>query len=388
MKIVAKHKFAPLVALEDGSVIDTEELEVIGNGSVSGSRWEFNVQDMELDPRWEEIARADQASLSVNQKKANSGERTFRAPKVIRDELAKNGVETPLAAGSGLTLQELEDLINQDGVEGLVLDWVASTLNKHQENPQAPLEDSLFAEAEPHLDYDAIDAAIDAMDNEPPGNTVVAAGENAKVSDPPPGQFNKIVYLAIVEQDDTESVQDLIALVQTPSGSADAYSYVGGTKGWKEAAKTLTELQSTAPPPIIQLADWQVNSIIQQINGATGKIKEDDTPDAAPVQASAFELPEATILWGPDNKTILSIVAAGKHGGIDPAERLRQYWEHGEGAAKIRWAPDSGSWRRCVRHLSKYLGPERSKGYCAIRMHHVLGIWPGSRANGGHGGHR
>lgn len=410
MKIVARHKTAPLVALSDGSVIDTENLEVIGTGEVSGAKWEFNVDGVELDPRWAEIAQADQASLSVTKKKANSGERTFRAPATVKQALTDAGVESPLTDGAGLTLAELDTLFDHESLPDTAFEWICQTLNKHEHNPDSVAEASLFDAAEPELDYAEIDAATDALqsgDDSPLADDVVTAAAEASpdaepeiadaddqgaVASPPPGKFAKVVYFAVVQQDDTESVQDLIALVQTPQGAADAFSYQGQKKGWKENAKLIQELQSPAPPPIKQLADWQTNAVIEQINmsDADGDLPDDAEPDQpAPVQASAFELPEAGVIWGPDNRQILSIVAGShsnaKWGGN--AERLRQYWEHGEGAAKIRWAPNSGAWRRCVRHLSKYLGP-RAKGYCAIRMHHVLGIWPGSKANGGHGGHR
>lgn len=47
----------------------------------------------------------------------------------------------------------------------------------------------------------------------------------------------------------------------------------------------------------------------------------------------------------------------------DPrAEKLRRYWSTGKGAAKIRWNTP-GDWRRCYRHLRKYMGL-RAKGYC------------------------
>lgn len=394
MKVVAKHKFAPLVALEDGSIIDTDELEVVGNGSASGPHWEFNVADLTPDPRWAEIARADSANLSVVEKKTNSGERAFRAPKAVKDSLTDNGVDTALAAGSGLTLQELEDLIEQDGVEGIAFEWAAQTLNKHQPNPHAEKEDALFAEAEPHLDYDSIDAAIDALDNADTGEEGLSAAatptEAPAVTDPPPGQFNKIVYFAVVQQDDTESVQDLIALVQTPAGAADAYAYQGSKKGWKEAAKTLAQLQSPAPPPIQELQPFQVNSIIQQINGSeAGDAGDDSDPDSAPepVQASAWNLPEASLLWGPDNQRILAIVAMGTpgRGGVDPAQRLRDYWQTGEGGAKIRWGTP-GDWTRCHRHLMKYLGV-RSAGYCQLMHKRMTGVYTGSRFNVGGNGH-
>jgi len=69
-------------------------------------------------------------------------------------------------------------------------------------------------------------------------------------------------------------------------------------------------------------------------------------------------------------------------GGLDRnrgnAEKLRRYWVHGEGAAKIRWGTP-GDWARCVRHLSKYMGP-RAKGYCQLRHKEALGIYTATHA--------
>jgi len=74
-----------------------------------------------------------------------------------------------------------------------------------------------------------------------------------------------------------------------------------------------------------------------------------------------------------------AVVAAG---GLDKnrgnAEKLRRYWVSGPGAAKIRWG-QPGDWSRCVRHLSKYLGP-RAKGYCQLRHKDALGIYTSTHA--------
>lgn len=73
------------------------------------------------------------------------------------------------------------------------------------------------------------------------------------------------------------------------------------------------------------------------------------------------------------------MVGEEKAGGIDrnrgQAENLRRYWTVGKGALKIRWGTE-GDWTRCVRQLSKYLGP-RAKGYCSLRHKEMNGIWPG-----------
>jgi hypothetical protein len=50
---------------------------------------------------------------------------------------------------------------------------------------------------------------------------------------------------------------------------------------------------------------------------------------------------------------------------LGSAEKLRQYWEHGKGALKIRWGTP-GDYDRCVRELTPYLG-ERAHGYCQLR---------------------
>lgn len=74
-------------------------------------------------------------------------------------------------------------------------------------------------------------------------------------------------------------------------------------------------------------------------------------------------------------------------GGLDRnrgnAEKLRRYWVHGEGAAKIRWG-SPGDWSRCVRHLSKYMGV-RAKGYCQLRHKEAIGIYTSTHAKKLHG---
>lgn len=64
--------------------------------------------------------------------------------------------------------------------------------------------------------------------------------------------------------------------------------------------------------------------------------------------------------------------------GIFGSDRnLRNYWEHGEGAAKIRWGAPK-DWYRCVAHLRKYVAD--AKGLCTTYHHEVLGVWPGQEA--------
>jgi hypothetical protein len=393
MHVVARHRTAPLVALSNGTVIDTEDLEVVGNGFVASAGWELD-PSVELDPRWEEIARADASNLGVTERRLATGSRTFRAPAAIRDELTSLGIDSPLAEGKGLTLDELGALCEHDGVTGPAEQWMFGILNKHEDNPTAAEEHELFSLAEPELDYDEIESAM-----EPDELALIAAIE------PPPVEATKVVYLAIIEEDDQKSVQDLVALVQTKAGAAAAYTY--GDKGWEESQESLAALQSAAPPPIKQLEDWQTESIIAQMQ-STGDLSdeakaepwEEDPqgtvhaqpenpagPQEKAVQASGFDLAEGGVLWGPDNRSILSVVLAagpgGARGGLDRnrggAETLRRYWTTGEGGLKIRWGTP-GDWTRCRRHLSKYLGP-RAAGYCQLRHKEMTGMWTGDRAH-------
>lgn len=63
------------------------------------------------------------------------------------------------------------------------------------------------------------------------------------------------------------------------------------------------------------------------------------------------------------------------------AERLRRYWSTGKGGAKLRWGMP-GDWRRCYRHLRKYMGL-RAKGYCQNLHKRNNTFWTGDRRNRG-----
>lgn len=60
--------------------------------------------------------------------------------------------------------------------------------------------------------------------------------------------------------------------------------------------------------------------------------------------------------------------------GLKGTIRLRRYWTRGTGGkVKVRWGVP-GDFNRCVGHLRKYV--RDPKGYCALRHHDALGIWP------------
>lgn len=60
--------------------------------------------------------------------------------------------------------------------------------------------------------------------------------------------------------------------------------------------------------------------------------------------------------------------------------RLRRYWTHGEGAAKIAWGT-GGDFNRCRSQLAKYVqNPDWLAGLCANMHYEALGIWPATHA--------
>lgn len=60
-----------------------------------------------------------------------------------------------------------------------------------------------------------------------------------------------------------------------------------------------------------------------------------------------------------------------------PTSRIRRYWVHGKGAAKIRWGVP-GDFNRCRKQLAKYIhNPAWLAGTCANMHKEALGFWPG-----------
>ena len=198
---------------------------------------------------------------------------------------------------------------------------------------------------------------------------MVAAGGNLS-----PNKKDAAKYVAIVSPDDPRAVMDLVVLTPASKDTTEpsAYSYKDGK--WEPDPQILSDLMSPTPPPIVALDDESLKDVISQLSDDT-KIK--------PVNASA----DATFtkFWQDTptlNELVATIVAAG---GLDRnrggAENLRRYWTRGKGALKIRWGTP-GDWTRCVRQLSKYMGP-RAKGYCQLRHKEVTGVYTGSKYNVG-----
>jgi hypothetical protein len=173
-------------------------------------------------------------------------------------------------------------------------------------------------------------------------------------------------YLALVSPDDPAAVMDVVALVPKSPTTTTPVLYERKEGKWARNDQILADLKSFSPPPVVELDDQEVlNDVLKQADQASPS-----------VQASAYNF---SILW---DKRIEPILAAG---GLDrnrgKAEKLRRYWTTGKGAAKIRWGTP-GDWTRCVRQLSKYMGP-RAKGYCQLRHKDATGVYTGSKLNPG-----
>lgn len=168
-------------------------------------------------------------------------------------------------------------------------------------------------------------------------------------SDVPP------IYMAIVSPDDPQAVMELVSLIPVSKDSVTTSTWKRKPGMWEKDDSILSDLKSPTPPPVVVLDDDTLKIVLDQI-------------DSAAKTASAYVT----------DLIISSLIAAG---GVDRnkgnAEKLRRYWLYGKGAAKIRWRT-AGDWTRCVRQLSKYMGP-RAKGYCALRHKEATGMWTGDK---------
>jgi phage head maturation protease len=72
---------------------------------------------------------------------------------------------------------------------------------------------------------------------------------------------------------------------------------------------------------------------------------------------------------------------ADTHPGNGNAERLHEYWVHGEGAAKIRWGTP-GAHTRCHAQLMEHahMTSEQAWGYCQLAGHAATGKYSGEES--------
>lgn len=193
---------------------------------------------------------------------------------------------------------------------------------------------------------------------------VTAAAEQSEKLDP--NSADVIKYLAIVSPDDVQAVMDMVAIVPETSTTTTPVTYRREDGKWVEDPQILRDLKSPAPPPVVAL---ETKEIVQDVLKQVDDIKE--------VITAAFK--RAVDIWTATSKELTA--AGGLDRNRGNAEALRRYWTRGKGAAKIRWGTP-GDWTRCVRQLSKYMGP-RARGYCQLRHKEATGVYTGSRLNPG-----
>jgi hypothetical protein len=189
-----------------------------------------------------------------------------------------------------------------------------------------------------------------------PAKGFTSSAEAAEVELTPDTSDVPPIYMAIVSPDDPQAVMELVSLVPATNKTTTPMTYKRKPGKWEKDEQILNDLNSPTPPPVIVLDDDNLALVLDQIDSVK------------PATASISNI----------DSRIIALMAAG---GVDKnkgnAEQLRRYWLYGKGAAKIRWNT-AGDWTRCVRQLSKYMGP-RSKGYCALRHKEATGMWTGDK---------
>lgn len=194
---------------------------------------------------------------------------------------------------------------------------------------------------------------------------ITAAGEAKKLT--PKTSDVPVIYMAIVAEDDPQAVMDLVSLVPATDQSTEPVAFSRKNGKWVENSQVISDLNSPTPPPVIVLDDETLKDVLSQV----------DPKEEKAVTASIDQT--LSLLWDASGSLLAITAAGGADRNKGGAEKLRRYWTIGEGGAKIRWGT-GGDWTRCVRLLSKYMGP-RAKGYCALRHKEMTGLWTGDKAH-------
>jgi hypothetical protein len=262
-----------------------------------------------------------------------------------------------LASGDDESLEIVTGLINHEGRLWDRNAWV---------DPEAPVARTV------DLEQAEVAAVARAMDEGADGVLMrgyvplafVAAVEGAPDVSLPDGG----IPVAIVDSFDKTAVLELLAVAPGPR----VFRRHDGK--WAADNKWTHVLRSVDPPPMVKLDESLLASVASQVDTATKGVKFEpfELADADGYRAiRASSSPYITQLERESASVAIDlnfalVAVAGRElspKDIKSTEKLRQYWLHGKGAAKIRWGTP-GSWRRCYRHLVKHLGPKMTPGYC------------------------
>lgn len=270
-----------------------------------------------------------------------------------------------------------------------------------------------------------------------PEPAAAPTSSNATSGEPTGGPSGAAIYFAIVDPTDTTAVLEAIAIVKDSTGNPQAWIRTRGTwKNDPATLAKLTGptpppvIELTSPEPA-----KTVLAQVDKYDSNVAHFPTDPVPTKAPVTAAGFVIPGTELgiyseediinavsvfdtleadaqfaakqvirtrttalnrrdLLPADWRTISPkeegealasqsplfsefgdiIVAAGHPiQGAKGAERLKQYWTHGKGAAKIRWGT-KGDLTRAHRHLAKYVGPVMAWGLAQNYHKSIFGM--------------
>lgn len=128
---------------------------------------------------------------------------------------------------------------------------------------------------------------------------IVAAGEpeyteeDQAIEDAATGPTNEALYFAIVDEVDKTAVMDAIAITKQNNAPV---AYIRAQAAWVPSPDTLTLLQGSTPPPVVELPDpATVKTVLQQIDAhdAESAPAEEAPAPAAPATAPVAEQPIA-----------------------------------------------------------------------------------------------
>jgi hypothetical protein len=393
---------------EDYDILDTDTEE----------RNLFSLASSELD--FEELDRAYAVIAAAGDGVYTPTERSQNAKSQGRGAGGKFG-ETPDAPKAKTATDYVEEAPEAARVKKARLP-VALPLVA---NPAARISEWLSTAAE---------APVVAAGEVPEGE--VYTEEDQAVEDAATGPTDEALYFAIVDEIDKTAVMDAIAIVK--QGGAPS-AFIRSNAVWTPSPDTLTILQGSTPPPVVELPDPEtVKTVLQQIDahdsGADQTEVSDEMapqPGEVPLAASGFAMPDGSYTIINPSDIEEAVLASGAVPDLFVKAHIRKraralnrmdlvpaawreftlaeigeltastslYGEFGEiivasgapksggSAAQLKayWTIGKGSLKvrwgtpgdltRCHRHLSKYVGPQRAWGLAQSYHRSLFGVY-------------
>jgi hypothetical protein len=153
--------------------------------------------------------------------------------------------------------------------------------------------------------------------------------EDQAVEDSATGPTDEALYFAIVDEIDKSAVMDAIAIVKQ-NGQPSAFIRTNGA--WAPSPDTLTILQGSTPPPVVELDDPEtVKTVLEQIDshdsGAdTTEVTDEQAvqPGETPIAASGFAMPDGSYTIIETEDITEAVVAAGSQPDLFVKAHIRK----------------------------------------------------------------